>query len=109
MQRLAAVGAEAPLPEVTAYGERRMRAALAAVPDGRWTFEDVLDSSGPRPEQQRSSRVVVTITVAGEEVTVDFAGTDEQRPGNVNAVEAVTVSAVSFALRSALDPTIPAN
>jgi N-methylhydantoinase B/oxoprolinase/acetone carboxylase alpha subunit len=42
-------------------------------------------------------------------VTVDFTGTDEQRPGNVNAVEAVTVSAVSFALRSALDPTIPAN
>jgi N-methylhydantoinase B/oxoprolinase/acetone carboxylase alpha subunit len=52
---------------------------------------------------------VVTVTVAGDAVTVDFTGTDEQRPGNVNAVEAVTVSAVSFALRSALDPTIPAN
>jgi N-methylhydantoinase B/oxoprolinase/acetone carboxylase alpha subunit len=109
VERLAAVGAGAPLDEVTAYGERRMRAALAAVPDGRWSFEDVLDSSGPRPEQQRPARVAVTVTVAGEAVTVDFTGTDEQRPGNVNAVEAVTVSAVSFALRSALDPTIPAN
>jgi N-methylhydantoinase B/oxoprolinase/acetone carboxylase alpha subunit len=109
VERLAAVGAGAPLDEVTAYGERRMRAALAAVPDGRWSFEDVLDSSGPRPEQQRPARVTVTVTVAGDMVTVDFTGTDEQRPGNVNAVEAVTVSAVSFALRSALDPTIPAN
>jgi N-methylhydantoinase B/oxoprolinase/acetone carboxylase alpha subunit len=109
VERLAAVGAGAPLDEVTAYGERRMRAALAAVPDGRWSFEDVLDSSGPRPEQQRPARVTVTVTVAGDVVTVDFTGTDEQRPGNVNAVEAVTVSAVSFALRSALDPTIPAN
>jgi N-methylhydantoinase B/oxoprolinase/acetone carboxylase alpha subunit len=109
VERLAAVGACAPLDEVTAYGERRMRAALAAVPDGRWSFEDVLDSSGPRPEQQRPARVTVTVTVAGDVVTVDFTGTDEQRPGNVNAVEAVTVSAVSFALRSALDPTIPAN
>ena len=109
VERLAAVGAGAPLEEVTAYGERRMRAAVAAVPDGRWSFDDVLDSSGPRPEQQRPARVAVTVTVAGEEVTVDFTGTDEQRPGNVNAVEAVTVSAVSFALRSALDPTIPAN
>jgi N-methylhydantoinase B/oxoprolinase/acetone carboxylase alpha subunit len=109
VERLAAVGAGAPLDEVTAYGERRMRAALAAVPDGRWSFEDVLDSSGPRPEQQRPARVTVTVTVAGDMVTVDFTGTDEQRPGNVNAVEAVTVSAVSFALRSALDPTIPAK
>jgi N-methylhydantoinase B/oxoprolinase/acetone carboxylase alpha subunit len=107
--RLAAVGAGAPLDEVTAYGERRMRAALAAVPDGRWTFQDVLDSAGPRPEQRHPARIVVTITVAGDAVTVDFTGTDEQRAGNVNAVEAVTVSAVSFALRSALDPTIPAN
>jgi N-methylhydantoinase B/oxoprolinase/acetone carboxylase alpha subunit len=109
VERLAAVGAGAPLDEVTGYGERRMRAALGAVPDGTWSFEDVLDSSGPRPEQQRPARIVVTVSVAGEAVTVDFTGTDEQRPGNVNAVEAVTVSAVSFALRSALDPTIPAN
>ncbi|HEV3362898.1 MAG TPA: hydantoinase B/oxoprolinase family protein, partial [Acidimicrobiia bacterium] len=41
--------------------------------------------------------------------TFDFTGTDGQRRGNVNAVEAVTISAVSFALRSATDPTIPAN
>ncbi len=108
-ERLAVLAADAPLDEVTAYGERRMRAALAAVPDGTWSFEDVLDSCGPRPEQQRPARVAVRVTVAGEDVTVDFTGTDGQRPGNVNAVEAVTVSAVSFALRSALDPTIPAN
>ena len=42
-------------------------------------------------------------------MTFDFTGTDEQRPGTVNAVEAVTVSAVAFALRTATDPTIPAN
>ena len=35
--------------EVLAYGERRMRAALSAVPDGVWSFGDVLDSTGPRP------------------------------------------------------------
>ncbi len=45
----------------------------------------------------------------GEEITFDFTGTDPQRPGNVNAVEAVTRSAVAFALRAATDPTIPAN
>ena len=39
----------------------------------------------------------------------DFTGTGAQRPGNVNAVEAVTVSAVAFAIRAATDPTMPAN
>jgi N-methylhydantoinase B/oxoprolinase/acetone carboxylase alpha subunit len=101
--------AGAPLDEVTAYGERRMRATLAALPDGSWSFEDVLDSSGPRPDQQGPVPIVVRVGVAGDEVTFDFTGTAPQQPGNVNAVEAVTVSAVAFALRSATDPTIPAN
>ncbi|HEX2578026.1 MAG TPA: hydantoinase B/oxoprolinase family protein [Aquihabitans sp.] len=98
-----------PLDEVVAYGERRMRAALAAVPDGTWRFEDVLDSFGPEPHQQEPTTIRLAITVAGDEVTFDFTGTDAQRRGNVNAVEAVTVSAVAWALRSALDPTLPAN
>ena len=50
MTRLAAEAGR-PLDEVTAYGERRMRAALADLPDGDWDFTDVLDSTGPRPEQ----------------------------------------------------------
>lgn len=101
--------ADAPLQEVLDYGERRARAAIAGLPNGSWRFEDVLDSYGPAPEQQRPTPVVVTLTVDGDEVTFDFTGTGPQRRGNVNAVEAVTVSAVGFALRSATDPTIPAN
>jgi len=108
VDRLAAF-AGAPFDEVTGYGERRMRAALAAVDDGTWTFEDQLDSCGPEPDQQRPARIVLTLTIAGDGATFDFTGTDAQRRGNVNAVEAVTVSAVSFALRSATDPTVPAN
>ena len=38
------------LEEVVAYGERRMRAVLAGLPDGRWSFEDVIDSTGSAPE-----------------------------------------------------------
>ena len=113
VERMAAIidalGSTAPFAEIVGYGERRMRAALAALPDGTWTFEDVLDSAGPRPEQQTPTRVVVAVTVASDTITFDFTGTDAQRPGNVNAVEAVTVSAVAFAVRTATDPTIPAN
>jgi len=108
VERLAAL-ADAPLAEVVDYGERRMRAALADLPDGTWRASDVLDSTGAAPDQQRPARIAVAVTVAGDEVTFDFAGTDPQARGNVNAVEAVTVSAVAYALRSAVDPTIPAN
>ncbi|CAN5672514.1 hydantoinase B/oxoprolinase family protein [soil metagenome] len=102
-------GGVAELAEVVAYGERRMRAALAALPDGTWCFEDVVDSYGPAPDQQQPSRIVVAVTVVGDEISFDFTGTDPQRRGNVNAVRAVTVSAVAFALRSATAPTMPAN
>ncbi len=101
--------AGAPFADVVDYGERRMRAALAALPDGTWTCRDVLDSTGAAPDQQRPATIAVAVTVAGDEITVDFTGTDPQSRGNVNAVEAVTVSAVAYALRSAVDPTIPAN
>jgi N-methylhydantoinase B/oxoprolinase/acetone carboxylase alpha subunit len=106
---IAQLGTSAPLREIVDYGERRMRAALGALPDGSYAFEDVLDSAGPDPEQQSQTRICVVVTIDGDTVTFDFSDTDGQRPGNVNAVEAVTVSAVAFALRCATDPTIPAN
>ena len=106
--RLALLANE-PLDEVIAYGERRMRAALAALPDGTYSFDDVVDSTGPQEHQQRPVVVSVVVTIRGETVTFDFTGTSPQQPGNVNAVEAVTVSSVAFALRAATDPTIPAN
>jgi N-methylhydantoinase B/oxoprolinase/acetone carboxylase alpha subunit len=106
---VAALPSATSLAEVVEYGERRMRAALRDLPEGSWRFEDVLDSAGPRPEQQVPLRIVVTVSRQRDGITFDFTGTDPQRPGNVNAVEAVTRSAVEFALRAATDPTIPAN
>ncbi len=101
--------ADAPFDEVVAYGERRMRAVLAALPEGTWRFVDQLDSTGSAPALQHPARIEVAVTIGTDDITFDFTGTDPQSPGNVNAVEAVTVSAVAFALRSAVDPTIPAN
>ena len=95
------VGGDRAFDEVLDYGERRMRAAVGALPDGTYSFADVLDS--PRAD------VVVRVDVAGDSITFDFTGSSPQRRGNVNAVEAVTVSSVSFALRSVVDPTMPAN
>ncbi|HEX4819722.1 MAG TPA: hydantoinase B/oxoprolinase family protein [Acidimicrobiales bacterium] len=100
------VAGGAPLHEVADYAERRMRAALADMPNGAWTATDVLDSTGPG---HRPAVIAVRVTIDGEAITFDFTGTDAQRAGNVNAVEAVTMSCVAFALRSVTDPTIPAS
>jgi N-methylhydantoinase B/oxoprolinase/acetone carboxylase alpha subunit len=101
--------ADEPFAEVLDYGERRMTAALHDLPDGTWQFTDVIDSYGSAPAQQVETEITVAMTIDGGGVTFDFTGSGPQRAGNVNAVESVTVSAVAFALRAAVDPTLPAN
>lgn len=99
----------APLDDVVDYGVRRMRAAIAAVGDGEWSAHDDLDSLGSGEDLRGPGRIRCTVRVRGQSIEVDFTGTDAQSPGNTNAVEAVTTSAVAFSLRSVLDPSLPAN
>jgi N-methylhydantoinase B/oxoprolinase/acetone carboxylase alpha subunit len=100
--------ANAPFADVVDYGERRMRAGLSRLEPGSYTFTDRLDSTGGLVASE-PARITVTITIADGTATFDFTDCDDQRPGTVNAVEAVTVSCVAFAIRSVTDPTIPAN
>ena len=62
-----------------------------------------------RQDQQHPAWIRCRIASTGDTITFDFTGTDPQSTGNMNAVEAVTVSCVAFALRAALDPRLPAN
>jgi len=108
--RLAAVATEMGLDRFAAishalldYGERRMRAALLALPDGTYRFGDVMEW-GPD-----DLHIDVKVTIDGDELHADFAGTHDQIAGNINAVEAVTRSCLYFAVRVATDPEIPAN
>ena len=59
----------AAMDELHAYSERRVRAAVSALPDGRYEAADVLE--GPDGELV----VRAAVTVAGEEIEIDFAGT----------------------------------
>ena len=97
---------EAAMDELLAYGERKIRAALRAIPDGVYAFEDWMDDDGvggpPVP-------IRVSITVAGDDITLDFLGTGAQVPGDINVVYLALVATVYYALKALLDPTIPAN
>jgi len=97
---------EAALAEIKDYSERRMRAEIEDLPDGTYTFADVLDGDGQGNEDLP---VRAAVTVDGDAITVDFAGTADQTDGPVNAVFAVTASATYYAVRCVTDPDIPPN
>ena len=85
------------------YGERRMRHAIAQLPDGVFEFTDYMewgDSLLP---------IKAAVTIDGSQLVAHFAGTHDQIAGNINAVDAVTRSCLYYAVRVATDPTIPAN
>ncbi len=78
-------------------------------PSGSWSHRDQLDSTGSGAADRGPATIELTLTVDDGRLRFDFTGSAPQSAGNVNAVEAVTFSAVAFAVRAALDPTLPAN
>jgi N-methylhydantoinase B len=92
------------------YSERMMRATLRAIPAGSYTAEDFLDDDGITPDPVR---IRVHITVGGPEgsgrARVDFTGSSPQTAGSVNAVRAITVSAVFYVFRCLVPGETPAT
>ena len=89
------------------YSERAVRAGIAGLPDGEWSFEDFLDSDGSGSSLIVPVRIAATVRIRGDEMVVDFTGTDPQVRGNVNAPLAVTISAVTYVVRALTGPDIP--
>lgn len=83
--------------------ERLMCGVLARLPAGTWQAEDFLDGDGVKP-----GRIRICVTVRNDpkrkRATVDFTGTDPQMAGNLNAVYAITWSAVFYVCRCLLPP-----
>jgi N-methylhydantoinase B len=106
MERYGRAACLAAMEALLDYSERRIRAAIAAVPDGVYRFADVMDDDGMSEDP---IPVCVAVTVAGEEIHLDFAGTGPQCAGDINVVEAALLATVYYALKAALDPGLPAN
>jgi N-methylhydantoinase B len=91
------------MDELYAYSERMVRAAIAALPDGRWSAEDVVEAV------EGELTIRCTVEVDGEDVRIDFTGTAAQDPGNLNCPLAVTRSACYFVVRCLTEPDLPAS
>jgi N-methylhydantoinase B len=88
------------------YSARLMRHAIAAIPDGSYEAEDALDDDGISAGEVP---IRVRVTVKGERARVDFTGSSSQVAGALNAVDAITVSAVSYVFRCLLGDDVPAS
>jgi N-methylhydantoinase B len=93
------------LGELQSYSKRLMEEALASIPAGTYRAEDFLDNDGHSAEPVR---LRVGIKIRGGSAMVDFEGTSPQRPGCVNAVFAITYSAVFYVFRCLLGENVPA-
>jgi N-methylhydantoinase B len=96
----------AAMDEIVARTEANMRAAIRAVPDGTYTFEDFLDDCGPGTDPLR---VAVAVTVDGDALMIDYAGSSPQTASGMNSYINYTRSYSYAAVKCLTDPDGPMN
>ncbi|MER9234732.1 hydantoinase B/oxoprolinase family protein [Mesorhizobium sp. M0622] len=88
------------------YGEELTRKAIAGWPDGDYTFTDYIDGDGFSPAP---IPIACKITVRGDHLWVDFAGSSPQVKGAINATLSFVKSSTYLTIRCALDQDVPNN
>jgi N-methylhydantoinase B len=90
--------------EIIRRSEGALREAIRALPDGTYTHEAWSDGFNDIPV-----KIAVAVTIAGDEVHIDYTGSSEQSPSGINVVLNYTQAYSSFAIKSALNPEVPHN
>lgn len=89
------------------YSDRLMRSAIRQMPDGQWTGEAFMDRD---VFDKNPVRIFVTVTIADDEMTLDFEGSDKQVKGMFNVPISSATAAAFSAVRNVLgDMNIPSN
>ena len=92
--------------QLIAYSERLMRAEIAAIPDGEYTAEEILEDDGITDDPYA---IRVTVVVRDGTILVDYTGSDPQARGPINATFGVTASATYNAVLQVTGTHIPRN
>ena len=94
------------LEEMLNYSERRMRAALATIPPGEYTFEDVIEGDGIT---DREYGIRVTLRARADSLGADFTASDDATRGPMNCRWPSVAACVYYVLKAVLDPELPPN
>jgi N-methylhydantoinase B len=102
------------MAQVMDYSERLMRAMLMDLPDGEGRFEDFCDGDGIADDASGADArfgIRLSVKKLADRMMVDFAGTDPQVKGPMNAPLSVTASGIYCGLKTAIDPNnhVPPN
>ena len=92
------------LEELQDQAERMMRAVIRDIPDGTYSFDDWIDGIGDVPVP---IRIAVTVTIKGDEVDIDLAGTSGQVPAAINCPISMVNSVAYCAIRCMTSTGIP--
>jgi N-methylhydantoinase B len=93
--------------ELQDYSERRVRAAVANLPDGEYSFTDYVDGCGVKYPDPVN--ITVKIIIKGDQITFDFTGTHEQIEAPINLPLPGLKADVFFAVKALMGPDIPSN
>jgi len=88
------------------YTEKIMREFIKSIPDGNYSFTDYMEDDGI---SSKDIKISVNIQIKNDEAIVDFSDSDFQTNGSINAVKAITTSAVFYVFRSLIEEDIPTN
>ncbi len=88
------------MKELKNYAETRMRNTLTAIPDGIYSSTEYLDDGTP---------LCVEVVISGDSAVIDFTGSGDVHPGNLNATPAIVTSVVIYVLRLLIEEELPLN
>ncbi len=85
--------------------EALMRSAISSIPDGTYSFEDVLDNDGIT---DRLLTVALDLTISGDTMELDFSRSAQAAQGPINISRSTTIAACYVALKH-IFTEVPAN
>jgi N-methylhydantoinase B len=105
-ERFGLEAALAAFGSVQDYAERMMRSAISAIPDGTYSFADVLEGDGIT---RRPYRIHVSVTVAGDSMRFDFSQSAAAARGPINCGLASVSACVYYVMKAIAGHETPAN
>ncbi|MDK4715454.1 hydantoinase B/oxoprolinase family protein [Rhizobium sp. CNPSo 4039] len=97
---------EAAFNHLLSVSEKQARAAIAALPDGTYEAEDIIDGDGVTTDP---ISVKVAVTIAGDRLTADFTGCPPAVAGPINCAAGALQSAVRTIFKALVAPQAPSN
>jgi N-methylhydantoinase B len=104
-ERLGVETTKATMAAYLAFTERRFAAAIAKVPEGRYTAVEYLDGA----TEGETAPIHLALTVANGRLTFDFTGSAPQIEAARNIPYRALIATIYTVVKSLLDPDVPAN